>query len=81
MIRALSRLRERERRILTFYYFEELTMSQIADRLHVDESRVSQLHSAALVRLKSSVESMLRRPHAAPSGAAAKLSMAAGNTA
>ena len=79
LIRALSRLPERERRILTFYYYEELTMRQIADRLNVDESRVSQLHSAALVRLKSSVESMLRRPHAAPSGVTASLSMAAGN--
>lgn len=81
LIRALSRLPERERRILTFYYYGELTMRQIADRLNVDESRVSQLHSAALVRLKSSVESMLRRPHAAPSGVTASLSMAAGDAA
>jgi len=59
--RALMRLRERERQILTLYYYQELTMKQIADRLCVDESRVSQLHSAALVRLKAAVASMLQR--------------------
>ncbi len=57
--RALSHLRERERQIITFYYEQELTMKQIADRLNVDESRVSQLHSAALRRLKTSVDSLL----------------------
>jgi hypothetical protein len=56
-------------------------MKQIADRLNVDESRVSQLHSAALVRLKSAVESMLRPPHTIPSEVTATLSMAAGSAA
>jgi len=66
--RALSHLRERERQIITLYYQQELTMKQIADRLRVDESRVSQLHSAALVRLKASVDSLLHPRHAATSG-------------
>ncbi len=78
---ALSRLRERERQILTLYYYQELTMKQIADHLHVDESRVSQLHSAALVRLKACVDAMLQRRNAAPSPAASPLAMAAGNAA
>jgi len=75
--RALSHLRERERQIITLYYEQELTMKQIADRLHVDESRVSQLHSAALVRLKASMASLLHPRHAATSGTAT-LSKAAG---
>jgi RNA polymerase sigma factor for flagellar operon FliA len=79
--RALSHLRERERRIIVFYYQQELTMKQIADRLNVDESRVSQLHSAALVRLKACIESMLCRRRAAPSGAAASIAMSAGTVA
>jgi RNA polymerase sigma factor for flagellar operon FliA len=79
--RALSHLRERERRIIVLYYHQELTMKQIDDRLNVDESRVSQLHSAALVRLKACVESMLRRRRAAPSGVGASIAMAAGNAA
>src|SRR5271157_632320 len=68
--RALSHLRERERQIITLYYEQELTMKQIADRLNVDESRVSQLHSAALVRLKASVDSLLHPRHATTSGTA-----------
>jgi RNA polymerase sigma factor for flagellar operon FliA len=76
MDRALLRLRERERQIITLYYREELTMKQIAERLKVDESRISQLHSAAVVRLKAAVESHLQSRHAATSGTA--LSKAAG---
>ena len=68
--RALSHLRERDRQIITLYYEQELTMKEIADRLDVDESRISQLHSAALVRLKASVNSLLRPRHAANSGTA-----------
>jgi RNA polymerase sigma factor FliA len=59
---ALLHLRERDRQIIALYYEKELTMRQIADRLRVDESRISQLHSAALVRLKSGVDSLLRAP-------------------
>jgi RNA polymerase sigma factor for flagellar operon FliA len=66
--RALSHLRERERQILNLYYEQELTMKQIADRMNVDESRVSQLHSAALVRLKACADSLLHPRHAATSG-------------
>lgn len=67
--RALSHMRERERQIISLYYEEELTMKQIADRLSVDESRVSQLHSAALRRLKASVDSFLHSHHTKNSGA------------
>jgi RNA polymerase sigma factor for flagellar operon FliA len=66
--RALSHLRERERQIIVLYYEEELTMRQIADRLNVDESRVSQLHSAALARLKARVDSLQRPRQAATFG-------------
>jgi RNA polymerase sigma factor for flagellar operon FliA len=64
MRRALSHLRERDRLIISLYYQDELTMKQIAACLNVDESRISQLHSAALVRLKSCVQALLkpRRP-------------------
>ena len=57
--RALSSLPERERRILCLHSQAELTMKQIALLMHVDESRVSQLHSAALIRLKARVDSLL----------------------
>jgi RNA polymerase sigma factor FliA len=74
--RALSHLRERERELINLYYHQDLTMKQIAGRMHIDESRVSQVHAAALVRLKAVMRSLLR-PHAGLA-AAAPLSMAAG---
>jgi RNA polymerase sigma factor for flagellar operon FliA len=57
--RALSCLPERERQVISLHS-EGLTMNQIAQLMHVDESRVSQIHSGALVRLKASVNSLLR---------------------
>jgi RNA polymerase sigma factor for flagellar operon FliA len=60
--RELARLPQRERLILTLYYQQDLTMRQIAARLNVDESRVSQLHAEALRRLKGRVQALLRAP-------------------
>jgi len=57
--RALARLPERERLIVTLYYQQDLTMKEIAARLAVDESRVSQLHAEALQRLKARVHASL----------------------
>jgi RNA polymerase sigma factor for flagellar operon FliA len=64
---ALARLPERERLIVTLYYQQELTMKQIAARLGVDESRVSQLHAEALQRLKAHVQAFLHPPKAVAS--------------
>ena len=74
---ALSRLRSREREIITLHNQHGLTMKQIAVRMHVDESRVSQVHSAALGRLKASVDSVLN-PRQAEVSESHTLSMAAG---
>jgi RNA polymerase sigma factor for flagellar operon FliA len=76
--RALSHLRERERQIIALYYQQELTMKQIAERLNVDESRVSQLHSAALVRLRSSVNALMRPRLPHKTSRTTPLSVAAG---
>ena len=57
--RALARLPERERLIVTLYYQQDLTMKEIAARLAVDESRVSQLHAEALQKLKARVRASL----------------------
>jgi RNA polymerase sigma factor for flagellar operon FliA len=63
--RALGHLPERERLIMTLYYRQCLTMKQIAGRLAVDESRVSQLHAEALERLKTLLQASLRPPRQA----------------
>jgi RNA polymerase sigma factor for flagellar operon FliA len=50
---ALSELEEREGTVLGLYYLEEFTMKRIGEILGIDESRVSQIHAAALCRLRS----------------------------
>lgn len=50
---AVSRLPEREKLVVTLYYYEELTLREIGEVLGVTESRVSQLHTKAVLRLKS----------------------------
>jgi RNA polymerase sigma factor for flagellar operon FliA len=50
---AIEDLPEKERLVLTLYYFEELTMKEIGLTLGVVESRVSQIHSAAVLRLRA----------------------------
>ena len=49
---AIEELPEKERMVLTLYYYEELTMKEIGLTLGVVESRVSQIHSSAVVRLR-----------------------------
>lgn len=53
LARAIEQLPEKERLVLALYYFEELTMKEIGRLLFVGESRVSQIHSLAIVRLRS----------------------------
>jgi RNA polymerase sigma factor for flagellar operon FliA len=49
---AIARLPEREKLVVTLYYYEELTLREIGEVLGVTESRVSQLHTKAILRLK-----------------------------
>ena len=50
---AIDELPERERLVLSLYYFEEFAMKEIGTLLGVNESRVSQLHSRAALRLRA----------------------------
>jgi RNA polymerase sigma factor for flagellar operon FliA len=50
---AISRLPDREKLVVTLYYYEELTLREIGEVLGVTESRVSQLHTKAILRLKA----------------------------
>jgi RNA polymerase sigma factor FliA len=55
---AIDELPEKERMVLTLYYYEELTMKEIGLTLGVVESRVSQIHSSAVLRLRASLASL-----------------------
>ena len=52
---AIDGLPEKERLVLTLYYFEELTMKEIGLTLGVVESRVSQIHSSAVKKLRAAL--------------------------
>ena len=49
---ALGGLSDKEQQIITFYYYEEMTLKEIAQVLDVSESRISQLHTRALKKMK-----------------------------
>jgi len=49
---GIKALPEKERLVLSLYYYEDLNLKEIGDVLNVTESRVSQLHSQAVIRLR-----------------------------
>ena len=49
---AIDSLTENEQKVIAFYYFEELTLKEISRILEVSESRVSQLHTKALRKMR-----------------------------
>lgn len=57
---AMDYLEGRERQVLALYYVEELTMKEVGAVLGVGESRVSQIHSAAVMRLRQRLQVLLR---------------------
>jgi RNA polymerase sigma factor for flagellar operon FliA len=73
---AMEELPEKERLVVTLYYFEELTMREIGQALGVVESRVSQIHSMALKRLRG-VMGVAERPREIPRKAARPVRVAA----
>lgn len=52
LIESLELLTEKERRVIELYYYEDLTLKEISRVLEVSESRVSQLHTKALVKMR-----------------------------
>ena len=58
---SISRLPEREKLVIALYYYENLTLREIGEVLGVTESRVSQLHTKAVLRLRSGLDGRSRR--------------------
>jgi RNA polymerase sigma factor for flagellar operon FliA len=52
IVEAINELPDKEKKILVLYYFEDLTLKEIGQVLEVTESRVSQLHTKAVMRLR-----------------------------
>ena len=59
---ALNRLDDREKVVLTLYYYESLTLAEIGDILGVTESRVCQIHTKAILQLRSRMLAAQRDP-------------------
>jgi len=53
---VIEALPEKERLVITLYYYEELTMKEIGKVLDVSESRVCQMHSSAIIRLRAKLK-------------------------
>ena len=49
---AISKLSEKEKLVITLYYFEDLTLKEISSIMKVSESRISQIHTKAITRLQ-----------------------------
>src|ERR1700736_1483796 len=76
---AINRLGDREKIVLTLYYYEGLTLAEIGDILGVTESRVCQIHTKAVLQLRAKLAD---RPEAAdrrPEASKAKAKAAAGS--
>jgi RNA polymerase sigma factor for flagellar operon FliA len=53
IVEALKELPDKEKKVLILYYYEDLTLKEIGKVLEVTESRISQLHTKAVMRLRS----------------------------
>lgn len=56
--KAIDMLKEKDKLVLSLYYYEELTLKEIGKVLEVSESRVSQLHSRAIVNLRNAINKL-----------------------
>ncbi len=65
---AITGLPERERLVMTLYYYEELTMREIGLALGVVESRISQIHASAVLHLRAALTDLARRVERRPVG-------------
>jgi len=66
LMKALQDLPPKEREVLVLYYYEELTLREVGEVLGVVESRVSQLRSAALTRLRARMQDLLSERKSPP---------------
>lgn len=53
LIDAIDKLSEKEKTVITLYYFEELTLKEISNVMSVSESRISQIHSKAIMKMQN----------------------------
>jgi len=67
--KSIGELPPRQRQVLALYHFKELTMKEIGRALGIGESRVSQIHTAALLRLRTHLHDLLHEKPRSMNGA------------
>ena len=55
----ISKLKERERLVITLYYYEELSMKEIGEILGLTESRISQIHTKTMLKIRNMISKFL----------------------
>ena len=58
LTQAIDTLSEKEKMVISLYYREELTMREVAEVMDLAESRVSQIHSVAITKLRAAIQAM-----------------------
>lgn len=56
LVQAISGLSEQERLVVALYYYEELTLKEIGEVMQISESRVSQIHTKAVLKLRGMIK-------------------------
>jgi RNA polymerase sigma factor for flagellar operon FliA len=56
LVHAISYLSEQERLVVALYYYEELTLKEIGEVMQISESRVSQIHTKAVLKLRGLIK-------------------------
>ena len=59
LLKAIKKLPEKTRLAITLYYYEKLTFKEIGKILNVSESRISQIHSETMAKLKKEITKMI----------------------
>lgn len=60
IVQSINELPDKEKKVLVLYYYEDLTLKEIGRVLEVTESRVSQLHTKAIIRLRAKLTNLKR---------------------
>ena len=71
LTRVISELPEKERQVLALYYYEELTMKEVGSAMGIGESRVSQIHTIAVIRLRARLQELMATHNQQAQGAGA----------
>lgn len=59
LTRVIGELPEKERQVLALYYYEELTMKEVGSAMGIGESRVSQIHTIAVIRMRARLQELM----------------------